>query len=124
MKDKNIIVIIEDDFDSAELLKILLEEINFKVVIFFNIQDIATIKEQAEDASIFLVDVWINGEPKGIKQLELLNESAEFSDIPKVILSSDDNIIEEIKKKNYRVSSFIHKPFSIEKIIETIQKFT
>lgn len=124
MKVKKKIVVIEDDFDLAELLKILLEEINFEVVTFFDIQNVVTIKEQAEDASLFLVDVWINGEPKGIKQLELLNQSKEFLEVPKVIVSSDEDIIEKIKKKDYGVSAFICKPYSIEKIIETIQIFT
>lgn len=118
------IVIIEDEIDLREELKILLEENGYEAVTLKSFkntkEDILTI-----NPDLVLLDIklpYINGQ-------QLLKEVRKESDVPIIMVTSKNTEIDEVLSMSYGADDYITKPYNpvllllrIEAILKRINK--
>ncbi|MCG2617109.1 response regulator [Terrimonas sp. NA20] len=109
------IIIYDDDMDLLEVCALILTAKNFEVVIRDKcteiIDDIATHKPD-----VILMDNWIP-DIGGVKATRLVKNSAEFSHIPVIFFTANNNVTELAAEAGADYS--LQKPFDISEL-ETI----
>ena len=79
-------------------------------------------KIDEERPDLILLDIIL---PKmdGYKILSILKENEDFNDIPVVMLTSKDGIINKVKGKIAGSTAYLTKPFDPKDLIETVGKY-
>ena len=114
---KKLILACDDDEDILEVIKIILESKNYNVITCCEEEEIVDIvKDKRPD--LILLDIWMS--TKDITQtLEKIRAIENFNS--RVILVSALNNIREISENN-KVYGFLPKPFSVEKLLDVVEK--
>ncbi len=119
------IVIIDDDIDLVEAMRLTLEDAGFEVI---DAQDGA--KGQAlvkkENPDLVLLDVMMGAQDEGFQVAYQLKNDDETADIPIIMLTavSQETGFEFDKEKDedfLPVSEFIEKPVNPDKLIDVIK---
>lgn len=119
------IVIIDDDIDLVEAMRLTLEDAGFEVI---DAQDGA--KGQAlvkkENPDLVLLDVMMGAQDEGFQVAYQLKNDDETTDIPIIMLTavSQETGFEFDKEKDedfLPVSEFIEKPVNPDKLIDVIK---
>lgn len=112
------IVIIDDDKDILESLKLLLEASGYNIIGYPNahifLQDLST-----PPPDLYLIDKQMPG-MDGLALCQLLKEQAATRDIPVVIISASPNI--RSLAKDSGASDIVEKPFSIKTLREVVRR--
>jgi twitching motility two-component system response regulator PilG len=59
----------------------------------------------------------------GYQILSIIKENPEFKNIPVIMLTSKDGIINKVKGKVAGSSAYLTKPFDPNQLVETIERF-
>ena len=119
MSKTKTILIAEDDTSIVEVMKIILEEEGYRVMVAKKKDAIAKeIKKQRPD--LIFLDINLGGESGEEIALEL-RDDAKTQSFPIVMLSAD-NETEAIARK-VKADGFLLKPFEIESLIKTVRKY-
>ena len=112
------ILVVEDDLDILEVIKIILEEKNFSVLTLNNSSEIFN-KLKIVTPDLILLDIWMMG-MDGLEITKKLKSSPITKQIPVVLLSAANE--GEKKAKEVNADDFLAKPFEIEDLIQKINK--
>ncbi|MEJ5273114.1 MAG: response regulator [Spirochaetota bacterium] len=117
MKSKQNILIVDDNTQLNEMLKIILESENFIIKQAYNGKEAFKISI-SEDIDLVIMDLMMpqmNGE-SAIKAIYHANPKTKF-----IIISGNMGLISKDKLRKYNVIGFFDKPFHIPEIIDTIK---
>lgn len=116
------IVVIDDEADICDLLKLVLEEEEFHVTIYSDSKKFSDdfVNYTSDNLDLVIVDLMM---PKmdGFQIMELLNSKESTRYIPKIVISayqSKDNLKEAY---NYGAIQFVEKPIAIEHFIYQVK---
>lgn len=114
----NKICIVDDDPSILEVIKIVLEEAGYEVII---ISDPKQVEKKIHKSlpSLILLDVWVAGR-NGQEIAKKIKHDKITAKIPIIMISALSNI-QEISKKA-KVDGFIEKPFDIDELLKTVKK--
>ncbi len=119
------ILLIDDDQDLSEVIKIILKSANYDVLISHEAQHgINTAKEKTPD--LILLDIMMPG-MDGVEAMSILKSESATKDIPVIFLTgliSNNDSSEGIEDINIGGSYYktIAKPFDNKKLLEIIKK--
>ena len=106
------IIIFDDDTDLLEVCSIILTAKNFEVVLKDKCTEIiADVIRHKPD--VVLMDNWIP-ELGGVKAIRLLKANADFSHIPVILFSANNNVDELAREAG--ADYFLQKPFDISEL--------
>lgn len=112
---KKTIVILEDDLDSQEVYKVLLEEEGFEAVGFENSQDVIDYIQNNPVPHALVSDLTFPG-PSAQDMVKSFGDKK----FPLIVVSGKSSIREEAEKLG--TSLFLPKPFNLDTFIEMIKK--
>jgi len=120
--DKNMTVLVVDDFSTMRRInKNILKELGFKNIL--EADDGTTALEVLENNKVdLIISDWSMPKMTGLEFLKKVRASAEYKDIPFLMVTAEaqkENIIEAVKAK---VSNYIVKPFTAQTLSEKIEK--
>ncbi|MBE0478259.1 response regulator [Candidatus Aerophobetes bacterium] len=119
------ILIIEDDKDMVEALKIILEGESYRIdVAFDGKQGLDAVKKEKPD--LIILDLLLPGEDGAVISRKLKN-SSNYSNIPVLVLSAlakkiEDKILSQAKEKMLEVDEYLDKPVSPQDLLEKVRK--
>ncbi len=112
----NRILIVEDEIAISDLIKIQLQEKNYKCETAEN-GEIAANKLEKQTYDLILLDIMI---PK-VDGYELLEYIKKTSGTPVIFITAKSQIADKIKGLNQGADDYITKPFNIEELIARIE---
>jgi len=120
MGDKKKILVIEDELEYAELVKVRLEMVGYEVTIAVDAYS-GTQEIIKGDFNLIVLDLMMPA-GGGFSILERMRKIPGKSMIPVVILTGQyiDNEVKE-KAKNLKVSAILSKPYDKDKFLKTIR---
>ena len=75
-----------------------------------------------EEPDLILLDIVMPG-IDGYKLLSLIKRQEEKTDIPIIMMTSRNNLLDKVRSKTSNNSGYLTKPFSSEKLINKVDKF-
>ena len=115
---KKRILIIEDDRDILEALRIILEERDFEVLALDRAE---SIEGHIDDfkPDLILLDIWVSGSD-GRDVAKWLKKNESTKTIPLVMVSA--NISTPSIAKEVKADDFVLKPFDIDHLVSVVEK--
>lgn len=111
------VLVVEDEFSVANLLKQRLEDENFRVRVAYTYSDgIKKIKEKNPD--VITMDV-VLPDGNGLKLLEELKAGPDTNKIPVIIISSSD---EQDNANRLGAKAFMDKPIKFDKLFKILKE--
>lgn len=110
------ILVVEDDPDILNALNIILGSVGFDVDVLLNGKGI--LKNQFVLPDLFLIDRHLP-DVDGLEICRFLHAKPNYRDVPVIVISSTHRL--ETKAIEAGASSFIEKPFTVEKLLSTIR---
>ncbi|WP_316738551.1 response regulator transcription factor [Pedobacter aquatilis] len=108
------IILLEDDYDIRELVKIILEEENYQVIAFSSIKEFSNRGKDIK-ADLFLLDVKL---PDG-SGIEVCEAIMSVEQTPIIIMSAHATL--QTISKTCVPNDFIEKPFDIQSLTDRIR---
>ena len=111
------ILVADDEFDLTSTLRAILEAEGYRVETCANGRE-AFERIQADTPDLILMDVMM---PllSGYEALRSMRQTPGLDAVPVVLMSS---IPPGVKREGYRWQGFLHKPFSLETLIKTVEQ--
>lgn len=117
---KKNIWIVDDDHSILEVVKILLEQQGYQVTVINDPQYLQQQLQQDGHPDLLIMDVYLAGE-NGIEVVKRLKQQEDTKNIKVLLMTADIHIDE--KAREAQADGFIHKPFAIEELTNTIGSF-
>ena len=118
---KQIILIVEDNFDNMALLKILLERENYQILSASNGEEgLNIVRSKIPDLIILDLDMPI---VNGWEVLITLKSDPKYQDIPIVVVTAHLLSGEYTKVMKAGANGYIAKPFKVSTFISEVKKF-
>jgi len=115
------ILIVDDNSNIRKLIVTILSRKGYAVVEAKNGLD-ALSQLNNEMPDLVLLDI-VMPRMDGYRVLSIMKESVTFKDIPVIILSGRDAMLDKIRGKISGSSEYLTKPFNPDKLIDTISKY-
>ncbi len=113
------VLIIDDEIDICNNIKVILEDEGFKADIALNSDD-ALISLKNVSYNLVILDVWLdNSKYDG---LEILKQIRKDKDIPVIIISGHGNIDMAVSAIKDGANEFIEKPFNTERLLLSVSR--
>lgn len=119
------ILIIEDDKDMAEALKIILEGESYKVKVAFNGKQGFDII-QKERPKLIILDLLLPGED-GATLCHNLKNNSEYQNIPILVLTAlarkmEDKIFPKMEGQTLEADEYLDKPINPENLLDKVER--
>ena len=112
------ILIIEDEEKIARFIELELKYEGYEVAKAFNGRDgLELVKTQPFD--LVLLDIML----PGINGIEVLRRIRQFSDLPIILLTARDAVVDKVTGLDGGADDYITKPFAIEELLARIRNF-
>jgi CheY-like chemotaxis protein len=119
---KKKILIVEDNTDSSEILRLFITKIGHHPIKAKNSQE-AIILAQAEEPDLIFMDVALP-EVDGIKTTAMLRQNPKTSQIPVVALTAWMSELWREKAEKVGIVTYLLKPVSLQMLKRTIEEYT
>ena len=110
------VCILEDNQNIKEVLEILLESENYKVISCTNVNDFYS-QTTSLYTDLFILDVMLP-DGSGLDVCNFLKETEQFATTPVIMMSANADAV--ITNKNCRPNAFISKPFDLDTVLEKV----
>lgn len=117
--NKKKILVADDDPAIVDSLKLLLELYDYEVTTTVNGETIYKMKK--EYPNLLLLDIWMSGQD-GREICKYLKNNPETKHIPIIMISASRDISQSAKEAG--ADDFIAKPFSMDELLEKVEKYT
>ena len=113
------IVVVEDDINIAELLRLYLEKDGFEVLIAHDGGEGLHLAE-TENPDLVMLDIMLPGED-GLTILQNLRSREETADVPIIMVTAKSTEIDTVKGLDQGADDYITKPFKIREVMARIK---
>jgi len=120
MMKKHRLVVIDDHFDTLELLKYNLVREGYEVKMFFNAVD--ALKYINIDNTDLLITDWMLPEMDGLELCRNLKMSTSTQDIPLVMLTGKSDEIDAVTALEVGAEDYLAKPIRIKELLSRVKK--
>jgi two-component system phosphate regulon response regulator PhoB len=118
-KDQTTILIVEDEPSISELLRFMLQDANYSVVLAYDSkQALAQIAKELPDA--ILLD-WMLPDTPGLALLSQLRNDSRTAALPIIMLTARGMEEDKVKGLDYGADDYVTKPFSPKELVARIQ---
>ena len=118
---KNKILVVEDSTTTRKVISITLSRNGYEIIEAGDgLEALSKLNEIKPD--LVLLDIIL---PKmdGYKILSIIKENSEFEEIPVILLTSKDGILNKVKGKVAGSAAYLTKPFDPAQLVETIERY-
>ena len=116
------ILIIDDNIETANIIKVFLEKDGFRVLIFNDpFSALNYFRDHPKENSLVISDIRL----PGMNGFDLIARMKKVEPDIKVFLVTafdDDNISTELEKYDYEIAEIFQKPFSAENLNKTVKE--
>jgi two-component system, cell cycle response regulator DivK len=116
------ILIVEDNKDSSEILRLFITKIGHHAIKAKNSQE-AIVLAEAEEPDIIFMDMALP-DVDGIKTTAILRQNPKTSHIPVVALTAWMSALGEEKALKVGITTYLLKPVSPQTLKQTIEEYT
>ncbi len=113
---QEIILLVEDEPDIANLINILLEGCNYKVLWDNNGKNVLNILENEPNVDLILLDLKL-GEKDGLELASQIRNNDQWSDLPIIIVTCRNRQEDKINGLKAGADDYITKPFNNEELV-------
>jgi two-component system phosphate regulon response regulator PhoB/two-component system alkaline phosphatase synthesis response regulator PhoP len=121
MIDKNLIAILDDEIDILELIAINLKKSGFNPVKFDTPQKFFEFLKKSETKPCLIILDLMLPEQDGFEITKILKNTDELKNIPIIMLTAKDEIIDKIVGLELGADDYITKPFSVKELVVRIK---
>ena len=117
---KNKILVVEDSTTTRKVISITLSQNGYEIIEAGDgLEALSKLNEAKPD--LILLDIIL---PKmdGYKILSIIKENSEFEEIPVIMLTSKDGILNKVKGKVAGSAAYLTKPFDPAQLVATIER--
>jgi twitching motility two-component system response regulator PilG len=114
------ILVVEDSSTTRKVIAVTLSQKGYEIIEAGDgLEALSKLNEARPD--LILLDIIL---PKmdGYKILSIIKENPEFGDIPVIMLTSKDGILNKVKGKVAGSAAYLTKPFDPSQLVQTIEK--
>lgn len=115
------IVVVDDELDVRKVVVELLEDEGYRVLSFGNPVPVTALHETDERPELFVIDIMLP-DMNGIALAARLRDEG-FEVTPKVAMSASDLML-QVAEESRLFDAAIHKPFSIDALLDTVERHT
>jgi len=115
------VLVVANNTTTRKVISIALSQHGYKIIEAKDgLEALNTLSQ--ERPNIILMDIIL---PKmdGYGVLSVINNNAQLKDIPVIILTSRNSLLDRLKAKMFKSRAYLIKPFKTEKLIETVEKY-
>ena len=116
MKNRPVVLVVEDDPDINQLLCTILTKQDYEVVSAFSGSE-GLMLINTKNIDLVLLDLML----PGLNGQKLLNEIRKTNRIPVVIISARDGLTDKIELLKAGADDYITKPFDVEEVIARVE---
>ncbi len=120
INDKKLICVVEDDPGINELMRVVLEQNNYEVVICTTDTEIKKQLVKRKPALI-LMDLWLQGGVSGEKLTWAIKKRKNTRNIPIIIVSAQNSLSKIVSRS--QADGYLAKPFDIAELLSTVKKY-
>ena len=114
------VLVVEDSSTTRKVISITLGQKGYEII---EARDgLEAFSRLNEGPDLILLDI-ILPNMDGYKILEFIRKNPRFKDIPVIMLTSKDGMINRLKGKMAGATAYLTKPFDPKKLVETIEKY-
>lgn len=117
------ILVVEDDFSSQELIKMILQKLDHKVLFAYNAQDAEELLKKNKFDVIFM-DISLRGSINGLQFTKQIKKDPKFADIPVIAVTAHAFEADKIASLEAGCSDVIIKPLRKIEIENVLKKYT
>ena len=118
MSEQNVIVVVDDDPDILHSLELVLSLCGYHVELFASAEEFLRAAPTLE-AACLVVDIQL-GEISGVELIRAL--CAEGFEVPVIFITGSHDELHRRQAMELGCAAFLLKPFSAERLIETVRK--
>ncbi len=120
LSEKKKILVVDDDLDTVEILRIKLEGAGFKIIVGRDGQECLD-KCQSEEPNLIIVDVMM---PKisGFKAVKLLKSDKRFENMPIILLTARTQEADRQMAEAIEADGYITKPFDPDGVLKQVKE--
>ena len=120
LTERKKILVVEDSPTTRKVISITLGQSGYEIIEAGDgLEALSKLNEASPD--LILLDI-ILPRMDGYKILSIIKENPDFSDIPVIMLTSKDGILNKVKGKVAGSAAYLTKPFDPAQLVETIEK--
>ena len=120
INDKKLICVVEDDPGINELMRVVLEQNNYEVVICTTDTEIEKQIEKRKPRLI-LMDLWLQGGISGEKLTSVFKKRKATRSIPIIIVSAQNSLSKIVSRS--QADGYLAKPFDIAELLSIVKKY-
>jgi twitching motility two-component system response regulator PilG len=118
---KKKVMIVEDSNTTRKAIAMMLSMNNFDVIQASNGEEALVVLQQATP-DLILLDVIMPG-LDGYQVLSQIKKNSRLKDIPVIMLSARDSLLDKMKGKMSSSSEYLTKPFQVDKLMEKLNNY-
>lgn len=119
MDPAELIIVVEDNHDIQELVRIILSEQGYRTQIVANEQALI-VALGLEIPGLILLDMRLGARnEQGVEISKKLKQHAKFNNIPIILMSADSHI--EAHSQNANADGYLRKPFAINDLVTIVK---
>ena len=122
MKERRVIVSIEDEVEIIDLIRLILERKGFEIVgAADGLEGLETVRELKPD--LVLLDLMMPGDMDGWAVYQAMQTDNELKDIPVIVVTAKDQPIDKVLGIHVaKVDDYITKPFSPQELLKSVNR--
>jgi len=116
------IMVVDDEQDILELVKVILESQGFEVRAFINAKEALSELETGDCPDLLILDIRMP-QISGYDFCKIVREKKELDNLKIAVFTASSNLGESFLELNHNVIGFISKPFDNKKLVSDVKKY-
>ncbi len=116
MREKTLILLVDDDVELVRLVRTNLESVKYKVIVAMDAGSALKLVEMKRP-NLILLDIML----PGIDGYDLCQRIREFSDIPIIMLTAKVEDVDKVRGLKLGADDYLTKPFNVQELLARIE---
>lgn len=116
------IMVVDDEQDILELVKVILESQGFEVHAFINAKEALSELETGDSPDLLILDIRMP-QISGYDFCKIVRKNKKLDNLKIAVFTASSNLGQSFLELNHNVIGFISKPFDNKKLVSDVKKY-
>ena len=116
------IMVVDDEQDILELVKVILESQGFEVLVFINAKEALVELETGKCPDLLILDIRMP-QISGYDFCKIVRKNKKLDNLKIAVFTASSNLGQSFLELNHNVIGFISKPFDNKKLVLDVKKY-
>ena len=112
------VLVVDDEYVLLEMIVALIEDLGYESLVATNGDEALDVLHNQPDPPALIISDVMMPKMNGIELLQSLQASSQYRDVPFILMSAAGR-----PPNSHGESFFLHKPFSIDTLVELIERY-